>query len=308
MTNAIDARSTAPAEDRIPPELSEEAVCNIPTWRAAYSDRTCAIMALFSQLAYLPYETAEGKKDLVARLKKGGFELLATFDKKDTQGFLAMRDGQFAVLAFRGTTNLPDWLRNLDAVRVPLPERPGIMVHRGFHSAFSVCQKEITEALGRVPNDLGLYITGHSLGGALAQIASAAFERNNLAACYTYGSPRVGTETFDREVKCPHYRLVNNWDVVPGVPPPWSWGYHHTGDPRLLKPNKENLQTLRRDRGMVSRLIVDLLAVPAVIIWRRLFIVENHMIWNYRSQLDGISRVRMSLASAIAAADKGKST
>jgi hypothetical protein len=295
---ALDSQSKSPADERDPPRLSATEICNLPTWRAAYSDRTCSVMALFAQLAYLPFETAAGKKDLVARLKEGEFKLIATFDKDDTQGFLASRDGQFAVLAFRGTTNLKDWLANLNAVRVKLPEKPRVMVHKGFYRAFKACQPEITAALKAIPDDLGLYVTGHSLGGALAQIASAAFERDNLAACYTFGSPRVGTETFDREVKCPHYRLVNDWDVVPGVPPPWSWGYHHTGDPRLLKPNADNQQALRRDRGIVSRLLVDLLAVPAMVIVGRLIIVENHMIWNYRTQLDGIALARRKLGAA----------
>src|SRR5258708_6267162 len=115
-----------------PPHITPASAASLPTWRAAYSDRTSALMATFSELAYIP---------------------------------------------------------------------------------------------------------GHARGGPLAQIASAALARDNLAACYTFGSPRVGTADFDREVKCPHYRLVNDWDVVPGAPPPWFTGYRHTGDPRLLTPH-----------------------------------------------------------------------
>ena len=71
------------------------------------------------------------------------------------------------------------------------------------------------------------YITGHSLGGALAQIASAALNRDNLAACYTFGSPPVGTAGLDEQVKCPHYRVINNWDLVPGLPLGFFRGYRH---------------------------------------------------------------------------------
>ena len=60
-----------------------------------------------------------------------------------------------------------------------------------------------------MPTDLGLYVTGHSLGGALAQRATAALDRDTLAACYTFGSPRVATLAFDRLDKAPHYRVVN---------------------------------------------------------------------------------------------------
>jgi hypothetical protein len=143
-----------------------------------------------------------------------------------------------------------------------------------------------------VPATLGLYITGHSLGGALAQIASAVLERDNLAACYTFGSPRVGTERFDREVKCPHYRLVNDWDIVPGVPPPWLWGYHHTGDPRLLQPSKKAEEALRHDRGPLSRFLVDVVAIAIGAVSRKFLVIDDHMIWNYRRRLDRISAAR----------------
>jgi hypothetical protein len=184
--------------------------------------------------------------------------LVSVFNRDDTQAFLAVRDEQFAVLAFRGTANLQDWRINLDAIRVPLPGVPGVTVHRGFLDAFECCRAEIGAAVdANVPSTLGLYITGHSLGGALAQIASAVLERDNLAACYTFGSPRVGTVGFDLQVKCPHYRVVNNWDLVPGVPWPLFRGYSHTGDPRLLTPATRGREALRRDRRFFARLVVQ---------------------------------------------------
>ena len=84
----------------------------------------------------------------------------------------------------------------------------------------------------KVAATLGFYITGHSLGGALAQIAAAALDRDNLAACYTFGSPRVGTAGFDEQVKCPHYRVINNWDLIPGLPLAFFRGYRHNGESR----------------------------------------------------------------------------
>jgi len=306
-----------------PAPLNKEGVASAPTWRAAYSDRTAALMATFSQLAYMPFEVdgerradgdsrkarRGGKAELEARLKAGGFDLKLVFNNHDTQGFLAVRPDQFAVLAFRGTTSGTDWLTNINALREPLRGRPEIEVHRGFQRAFNYCREEIIAAVNReVPNDLGLYIAGHSLGGALAQIASAVLERDNLAACYTYGSPRVGAEAFDREVKCPHYRLVNNWDIVPGVPLPWYLGYRHTGDPRLLKPNSRD-RALRQDRSWFARILVDLVLLPVALIVRRYWVIDDHMIWNYRSQLDHIADARSKVATAVEnVVDKVKDT
>ena len=65
-----------------------------------------------------------------------------------------------------------------------------------------------------------MVVIGHSLGGALAQlaahdIASAATKENIdiRCGCYTYGSPRVGNHAFAREYDelVPHtWHLIND--------------------------------------------------------------------------------------------------
>ena len=309
--------SPATHDPRDPPALTPADAASLPTWRAAYSDRTAALMATFSQLAYIPFvadqppsalgaaklETPNGRAQLAASLAAGKFELVAVFNKDDIQAFLAVNSARFAVLAFRGTANFGDWKINLDAARMPLPGFAGVQVHSGFWGAFAASRADIRAAVdASVPSDLGLYITGHSLGGALAQIASAVLERDNLAACYTFGSPRVATLGFDRQVKCPHYRLINHWDLVPGVPPPAPWGYQHSGDPRLLTGPRP-LEALRRDRGVWARLAVDLWSLLVWPLTRRFFAIDDHMIWNYRTQLETIARARARLGEALALPD-----
>ena len=91
----------------------------------------------------------------------------------------------------------------------------------------------------------------------MAVVATRELERDALAACYTFGSPRVGNEEFGEEIRAPVYRIVNAADGVPRVPPSWlsyciafvvsflrqSWGdaiernfcgYMHQGDMRYL--------------------------------------------------------------------------
>ncbi|MDB5476594.1 MAG: lipase family protein [Phenylobacterium sp.] len=294
------------------PTLARGAAASAPTWRAAYSDRTAHLMALLSQFAYLPFENTpqitsqaprpekKGGRDALDRRLGPDFKLVAVFNRDDTQAYLAV-SADFAVLAFRGTSSLGDWVTNLRAKRVPLKGAPvEVLVHEGFLSAFECCRAEIEAAVDKyVPADLGLYITGHSLGGALAQIASAALERDNLAACYTYGSPRVGTADFDRQVKCPHYRLINRSDLVPGVPPPSLGGYRHTGDPRLIKKGPV---LLRRDRWPPALIALDLWALLVVLPLGRLFVIDDHMIWNYAAALKTIAKGRATPPSGAAAA------
>jgi hypothetical protein len=171
------------------------------------------------------------------------------------------------------------------------------MVHCGFLEVFSCCKAKIETAVNEnVPSTLALYITGHSLGGALAQIASAALDRDNLAACYTFGSPRIGTAGFDEQIKCPHYRVINDWDLVPGLPLAFFRGYRHNGDPRLLTPKTSF--ALRRDR--YADFLYNIVAIVLVTLrTRKLLINDDHMIWNYRKRLEEIAVARELPAGSV---------
>ncbi|WP_439399991.1 lipase family protein (plasmid) [Bradyrhizobium sp. PMVTL-01] len=289
-----------------PPDLSPRQSEAVPTLRAAYSDRISALMALFCELAHdtfvadqWPAEQAgaptvageAGRDELKRRLDAGSFRLVQVFNKN--QGFLAVREGYFAVLVFRGTEGKELLETDLNLRLVPLPGKCGVMVHCGFLEVFSRCKTEIEAAVNEsVPSTLAFYITGHSLGGALAQIASAALNRDNLAACYTFGSPRVGTAGLDEQVKCPHYRVINNWDLVPGLPLGFFRGYRHNGDPRLLTPKASF--ALRRDR--YADFLYNIAAIVFVTLrTSKLLINDDHMIWNYRRRLEEIA---MALAPA----------
>jgi lipase (class 3) len=283
-----------------PPDLSPTQSDALPTWRAAYSDRTSALMALFCELAHdafvadrgiadpaetPPFAAQARRNELKRRLEAGCFQLVQIFE--NDRAFLAVREGHFAVLAFRGTEGKELLDTDLNLRLVPLPGVSGVMVHCGFLEVFTRCRNEIEAAIDEnVPSTLRLYFTGHSLGGALAQIASAALDRENLAACYTFGSPRVGTAGFDEQVKCPHYRVINNWDLVPGLPLAFFRGYRHNGDPRLLTPTSSF--ALRRDR--YADFLYNIAAIVLVTLrTRKLLINDDHMIWNYRKRLEDIA-------------------
>ncbi|MEI9964962.1 MAG: lipase family protein [Caulobacteraceae bacterium] len=274
--------------------ITYEMARQAPTWRAAYSDRTAALMATFCELAYDRFEESIGvtRQVLEAKLARGRFALVATYDvDATTEGYLAASD-QFAVLAFRGTQDAADWRVNFNAGLEQLdPARPRIKVHTGFLEAFRSVEPLIRADLdAKVGPDIGLYITGHSLGGALAQIASAALERPTLAACYTFGSPRVGGADFDFEVKCPNYRLVNDWDLVPAVPPPGWRGYHHAGDVRQL--TARGRPPYRGARSPWRFLLRVPWALIVYAVARRFFLIDDHMIWNYRDKLAVVARNR----------------
>ncbi|WP_303905242.1 lipase family protein [Thiohalomonas denitrificans] len=194
-----------------------------PLKRAAYSDRTAWLMAALSELAYTKFESqAEVRADFTARLADAGLMLHSIYDEPNTgtQAFIARRPDSFTVLAFRGTEkDRKDILTDLNA---RFYNTPTGRAHQGFAMAYEGIRKDIVSDLRELQqNDQldRLFVTGHSLGGALATVAACNLEKEFLvAACYTFGSPRVGTAEWSDAVKTPVYRIVNGADGVPLVP------------------------------------------------------------------------------------------
>jgi hypothetical protein len=138
----------------------------------------------------------------------------------DTQAFIAFND-EFAVLVFRGTeaTSIKD-IRTDTKARLIASKYKGL-VHEGFQQAFDSVADTINERLkSEKLKDKPLYITGHSLGGAIATIATRDLRSPiKIAATYSFGSPRVGNEDWINRIKSPIYRLVNAADSVTMLPP-----------------------------------------------------------------------------------------
>jgi hypothetical protein len=242
-----------------------------------------------SQIAYDHFENDyDARKLFITKLHSGGFELIKTFNNNqtDTQAFLAKND-QYAVLAFRGT-EVDKWEdMKIDATASKVSVLQG-RVHAGFKIAYQSISQDIEESVLELTG-LPLYITGHSLGAALATVATQTLEHNPrirelIAACYTFGSPRVGNSEYDIEFKSPIYRVVNTTDIVTIIPL-LAMGYIHIGDVRYLGVKDGEFQ---RGIPVFQRIFLFLLTVfkffsPAL---------EDHGIAKYRRKLEAIAEKR----------------
>jgi len=233
--------------------FDEPDLLGAPVMRAAYSDRTAWLMSAMSELAYYRFEDGDmvvklakelanlngveaiesklnkilsgtvggGNEEMLKTiLKVAGFTLIKIYNREDTQAFLARRDGDeigMLILAFRGTEIKPkDIHSDVNAVLTTLSGEE--KVHRGFLKAFNHVSDAIADDLAE-HKGIPVYITGHSLGGALAVMATRMLVSDNQGACYTFGGPRVGNAKVDDQIKTPIYRIVNSADLVPRVPP-----------------------------------------------------------------------------------------
>jgi hypothetical protein len=261
-----------------------------PIHRAAYSDRMAWVLASMAQLAYDRFEDSRiARKLFIAKLQGGGFKLIKTFYAKetDTQAFLATSNDGYAVLAFRGTeiSKRQDLRIDAQAMRVSVLEG---RIHAGFRIAYDSVAKEIERNILKL-KDIPLYITGHSLGGALATVATQRLEhhlkiREMIAACYTFGSPRVGDSHYDIEFKSPIYRVVNTTDIVTVIPL-LAMGYVHIGDIRYLGRGDGEF---RRGIPVLHRFYLFMLTMF------KFFgpVVSDHGIDQYRRKLGAIAQTR----------------
>jgi predicted lipase len=278
----------------MPGLFDAKGLLEVPTTRAAYSDRVAWLMANFSKMAY---DDARRVQDGLGRI---GYRYLRFIPRQGTECFLG-EGPELAVLSFRGTepTRLKDILTDLDC-DFNKDDR-GTVLHDGFLKAYNAVKEEILATLERLTKPL--YVTGHSLGGALASIAAYSLESQGrpVAACYTYGSPRVGDGNFARTLeKTPVYRLVNSTDVVPRVPLK-AQRYVHVGQlhylndaGRLFRPTEGSEVVSQSDffkvvgGSLLARLAGSRLAAVAAA--RPL--IENHSIDHYMRKLKAVAQDR----------------
>ncbi|HVE85014.1 MAG TPA: lipase family protein [Myxococcales bacterium] len=172
--------------------------------------------------------------------------------------------GKVVLVSYRGTqpANFINWLTDADVnpekVRVPFPGAGGeFWVHGGFYRNVRATRYQVIAALeralrgesilpgeGPVPNPLqALYLTGHSLGAAMAAlmgmnlVTDPAYApiADKLRAVYTFGQPMIGEPRLAHA--CAEHpflgagviRYIYQHDVVPELPPTASGAFAHFG-------------------------------------------------------------------------------
>ncbi len=179
--------------------------------------------AVLANLAHLAYHREPEIRAVLGRL---GAERVHVVNVKEAQAVLAEWAARRALLAFRGSATPRDALANAD-VRHDLDGAGdgAARVHRGMRGRLELLWDGHLR-LGL--DDLGLpaWVTGHSLGGAMAHLAG---RRYHFREVVTFGEPRVGPKEQPGFRAARHVRYVNGRDTVPSLPPR-ALGYEHHGE------------------------------------------------------------------------------
>jgi triacylglycerol lipase len=219
--------------------------------------------------------------------------------ERDCIQSLVLSSSEAIVLAFRGTDPglLHNWITDLDAAQVD-----GVVgrVHQGFQGGLDQVWNETCGELFRRQGLQGrpLWITGHSLGGALAVLATANLRlgtaRRPVNGLYTFGCPRVGDETFrqafDHDFRGGAFRFVNQNDPVPRLPTR-EMGFAHGGTFLYFDEH----QDLQNDPGywnsLLETLRVDLHHIDAFLTSG----IADHPMTEY---LEGLTRFQAACEGA----------
>uniref|UniRef100_M4BEG9 Fungal lipase-type domain-containing protein n=1 Tax=Hyaloperonospora arabidopsidis (strain Emoy2) TaxID=559515 RepID=M4BEG9_HYAAE len=207
-------------------------------------------------------------------LERHGFELITHLRSNfsDTHAVIAwsLEDHQRLVISFRGTTSKENWKSNLRAdqkvlwirsrglrwrksclekmkdaaAKIPLLNMTLPRVHRGFWIAYESIRDELKDVIRLILDEnpgVSVYVTGHSMGGALAVLAAydLAVNFSIKVNMYNFGGPRVGNPSFRQHYDSfvpMSFRVVMDGDIVPG----WPKFFRRAPPPQLIEAQDDN--------------------------------------------------------------------
>ncbi|CAM3543449.1 lipase family protein [Parendozoicomonas haliclonae] len=195
-------------------------------------------LAYLSRFANLAYEDESTVRTALDNLDLDTSNNSFFFKEGDTEAVVA-GDRKKIIVAFRGTeATLGEWMNNAQIAKDTWTEdNPLGMVHSGFYEAFNSVWNQVLAEIQRLrTHNQTIWLTGHSLGGALATIAAATLELQQpdirVNGVYTFGQPRTANHLFaknyNNRLKERTFRCVNNNDVITRIPPQ-IFGYSHIG-------------------------------------------------------------------------------
>ncbi|MEH2547988.1 triacylglycerol lipase [Bradyrhizobium sp. AZCC 2262] len=217
------------------PEIYRDDALNGFTATQQFTPGNARAMMWLSQLAYETdiernVDDVLAKFQLKKRLLGSNGPITGLLQRKASFIVAAGHGATFVMFAGTDPLKIGDWFADFKLALVPN------VLHEGFAEAVDSVMHDIQSVIAnRSADEQTLFFTGHSMGGALANIAALrALEADVQAtAVYTFGGPRAGGQDFfDRytpKLGDRTFRLVRGHDIVPTVPPSLLGDFRHVG-------------------------------------------------------------------------------
>lgn len=212
------------------------------------------------------------------------------FSEKDYDGqcYIIYKDNKI-IIVFRGSSSISDWKTDLN-IKLKntqiFGDKKGIKVHSGFLNQYSNLRDKIHQAV--IQNyQLPIYVTGHSLGGALAQICAVDLRLNfnRTLIVVTIGSPRVGNSKFVKKYNelidsSSSYRIKNYGDPITILP--MNCNYHHVHKSTCIKDSIIYNEKIKK--GFMKRLCSCIATVQLD------DVITNHSLDLYRNNISDMCK------------------
>ncbi len=172
---------------------------------------------LLYHAAQLANQAYDGRSEIIGK-HPGRSAWVATPGKANVQYILIHNHKRkIQAIAVRGTVDDTNWKLNKDTRGIK-DEKAGILMHRGFRTAAKTIYRDLKPRLKR---GYTTYLTGHSLGGAVAGILGI-YLRNDkvkIGGIYTFGQPKFTNAAGAKAYRnLPLLRVVYQNDVVVLLP------------------------------------------------------------------------------------------
>ena len=204
----------------------------------------------FAKLSKLAYEQDYSK--VVQDLPKFGLKPLAQIRDvpTDTEGFIALDvQDKYIVVGFAGTESGRDFITDADIFGDEIIEGKECEAHGGFVKCLNNVYPNVESVLKPYIRKIPIYITGHSLGGALASLLAYRLGKrfpgeHEQLKLYVYGCPPVGDKHFpeyfstmqSHVVTCTGDMVSHGW-LINMLP------YHKPQTVFLIKGGEHSLDT-----------------------------------------------------------------
>jgi hypothetical protein len=301
-------------------------------------DRVVAhVLATLAGYAYSDVDTVA---KMAARLGLDGSRCLEVREYVDvmfidsTAYLIQSRDGRVVILVYRGTTpdSLINWLTDIEVdpqkVKIRFDRKfHSVTVHRGYYRNVCATFVDVIAAIRRAMNKQSvtldehggsepvenamqaLYITGHSLGAAMAALTTVILHTDKqykdivdkLKHVYTFGQPMIGDRALaahcgkDTKIGGSLTRFVFGRDAAPQLPPTASGTFAHFGQQCSHRSN-ESPGGWREtgDTKQMRNLLELAVLVPSFLLRQVKFTrqhvhfgasVDDHLPWHYIATL-----------------------
>ena len=137
------------------------------------------------------------------------------------------KTNSLTILAFRGSKSVRNFITDVKFPTIPTDLCPTCKVSLGFWTSWLEARPGVLAALKTTAAtypDSKVVVVGHSLGGAIADLAAAEIKKGGTPAdLYTYGAPRIGgagvSSFISNQGMGNIYRMTHKKDPVPRLPP-----------------------------------------------------------------------------------------